>query len=40
LFARKSPRSWKDLSDNRALSARRLFFFFFFLPPFLWMAGV
>ena len=26
LFARKSPRSWKDLAEKRALSARRLFF--------------
>ena len=26
LFARKSPRSWRDLAEKRALSARRLFF--------------
>ena len=26
LFTRKSPRSWRDLSEKRALSARRLFF--------------
>ena len=27
LFARKSPRSWRDLAEKRALSAPRLFFF-------------
>ena len=27
LFTRKSPRSWRDLSEKRALSARRSFFF-------------
>ena len=26
LFTRKSPRTWRDLSEKRALSARRLFF--------------
>ena len=26
LFTRKGPRTWKDLSEKRALSARRLFF--------------
>ena len=31
LFTRKSPRTWRDLSEKRALSARRLF---------LWMVGV
>ena len=30
-FARKSPRSWRDLAEKRAISARRLF---------LWMVGV
>ena len=32
LFTRESPRTWRDLSDKRALSERRLFF--------LWMVGV
>ena len=31
LFTRESPRTWRDLSEKRALSARRLF---------LWMVGV
>ena len=31
LFTRKSPRIWRDLSEKRALSARRLI---------LWMVGV
>ena len=31
LFTRKSPRTWRHLSEKRALSARRLF---------LWMVGV
>ena len=31
LFTRKSPRTWRDLSEKRALSARRLI---------LWMVGV
>ena len=26
LFTRKSPRTWRDLSEKRALGARRLFF--------------
>jgi hypothetical protein len=32
LFTRESPRTWRDLSEKRALSARRLFF--------LWMVGI
>jgi len=32
LFARNIPRSWRDLAEKRALSARRLFF--------LWVVGV
>ena len=27
LFARKSPRSWRDLAERRELSARAAFFF-------------
>ena len=32
LFTRKSPRTWRDLSEKRALSARRLIL--------MWMVGV
>jgi hypothetical protein len=31
LFARKSPRSWRDLAEKRDLSARRPLFSAFFL---------